>query len=70
MAGVGKTVVLLDFLVAVLDRRSEELVEWKPGARKAMNQILDAYEASDKLFPFDRIEPVASETDDGAEGES
>jgi len=37
-AGVGKTVVLLDFLVAVLDRRSEELVEWKPGARKAMDQ--------------------------------
>ncbi|AYM41160.1 hypothetical protein [Mycobacteroides chelonae] len=57
VAGVAKTVQLLDFLVAVLDRGSKELAEWKPYARSAMNQILDTYEASDKLIPIDRVEP-------------
>jgi hypothetical protein len=63
VAGVGKTVELLDFLVAVLDRGSDELVKWKPGARRSMNQILDAYEASDKLHPIGRVEPAENGDD-------
>ena len=60
VAGVGKTVELLDFLVAVLDRGSDELVEWKPHARRMMDQILDSYEATDKLRPIVRVEPEAT----------
>lgn len=61
VAGVGKIAVLIDFLVAKLDCGSEEVVKSKVAARKAMNQILDAYEASDKLLPFTRAEPVAEQ---------
>ena len=60
MAAVGNTVKLLDFLVAVLDRGSEGLVEWKPHTRRAMNEILDAYDASDRLHPISRVEPPAT----------
>lgn len=56
--GVAKTVQLLDHLVAVLDRGSEDLVKWKPGARRAMNHVLDEYEFSDKLLPISRADPV------------
>jgi hypothetical protein len=35
-----------------------------------MNQILDAYEALDKLLPFDRVEPVAGEPENDAEDHS
>ena len=56
--GVAKTVQLLDHLVKVLDRGSEDLVKWKPHARRAMNHVLDEYESSDKLVAIDRAEPV------------
>jgi hypothetical protein len=56
--GVAKTVQLLDHLVKVLDRGSEDLVKWKPGARTAMNHVLNEYESSDKLVAIDRAEPV------------
>src|SRR5271166_122729 len=58
VAAVAKTVRLFDEMVRVLDRGSEDLVNWKPGARTAMNHVLDAYEASDKLSPIGRSEPV------------
>jgi hypothetical protein len=68
VAAVGKIVELIDFFVAVLDRGSKELVEWKPHARRAMDQILDAYEASDKLRPIGRVEPEATNAEaDGAQ---
>jgi hypothetical protein len=63
VVGVAKTVQLLDHMVRVLDRGSEDLVKWKPHARRAMNHVLDVYESSDKLLAIDRAEPLA----DGAE---
>lgn len=56
IAGVAKIVVLIDFLVSKLDLGSEELAKCKPPARKAIDQILDFYEASDRLPRFTRAE--------------
>jgi hypothetical protein len=58
VASVAKTVQLLDHMVRVLDRGSEEVVKWKLGARKAMNRVLEEYEASNKLLVIGRAEPV------------
>lgn len=53
----ANTVQLMDSLVAVLDRGSEELAEQKPGARRVMNLILDQYESAKILHSFQRSEP-------------
>lgn len=68
VAGVSKIVALLDFMVGKLDRGSEELAKWKPPARKAMNQILDGYESSDKLLPLTRAEPPVDQSAGESEG--
>lgn len=50
---VAKTVSLMDVFVALLPRGSAELVRHHPSARRAMNRVLDAYEAAG-LPTFDR----------------
>ena len=49
-------------MVGKLACGSEELAKWKPPARKAMNQILDGYEFSDKLLPLTRTEPPVDQS--------
>ncbi|WP_142274651.1 hypothetical protein [Mycobacterium scrofulaceum] len=55
--GTYLAVNTLDNLVTVLNRGSEELVQFKPRAREAMDKILDVYESSEHLIPIVRSEP-------------
>jgi hypothetical protein len=50
------TIAMLDSLVSFMDRGSKELAEQKQGARRAMDAILDRYEAIDSLPAFQRAE--------------
>jgi hypothetical protein len=52
------TVSLLDSLVALLDRGSDELAGTKEGARQKMNAILAVYDALEGFPPIGRAEPV------------
>jgi hypothetical protein len=54
------TVAMLDSLVSYMDRGSEELAEQREGARRAMDAILDRYEAAGIFPAFQRREPPAA----------
>jgi hypothetical protein len=53
---VGSTVSLLDQLVKTLERGSEDLQKFKDAARRAMDGVLDEFEAA-ALPAFTRCEP-------------
>lgn len=55
-AVAGMTAQMMDTLVNVLERGSADLVEYKAGARRAMDSVVEHYVASD-LTPFVRAEP-------------
>jgi hypothetical protein len=57
LAAAHETVILLDALIAVLNRGSEELAGYQSFARQRMDKILDLYESHDGFPPIARKEP-------------
>ena len=62
VGGVAKTVSMMDALVARMLGGSEELRRGHPGARRAMTQVLDAYDEAG-LPAFDRTDESPSARD-------
>lgn len=67
VAAVGMAVQMLDVLVAILDRGSEELRRMQPGARRSMNQVIAVYDSAGEgvLPPFGRAVSEAPEQEVG-----
>ena len=64
LAAVAMTVQMLDRFTPRLERGSTELAEWRPKVRKAINRVLDQYEAAAALPTIGRGEPLNRETND------
>lgn len=54
LAVLHKTLQMLDVLIELFDRGSEELREWKPAARGFMDEVLDRYDATPGLLALSR----------------
>lgn len=60
LAVLHKTLQMLDVLIELFDRGSDELREWKPAARGFMDEVLDRYDATPGLLALSRARDHAA----------